>query len=296
MIFLYECILRLAQIVSLYVLRARYRCITAVFFVFLSFQGSLYTNTQLHSACIIVHGTWAKDEKWYRPGGDFFEAIKASNDELGLVGEVISFSWSGKLGYPAQVEAAQNLADLIDRYNFVFVVAHSHGATVGMIAAEIIGKKNSDGNKNGKISKFYALGVPVSERVIIPSPFIIKKFYNLFSFGDFVQVVNGFCNRTFSEQQNIVNISVEYEAQHPTHAELHRPVIGMHLLKIDEFFSQRSIGNFQNFSFFVPGMISFKDYHHPVYTTQENQSDLLDLDKKLYEWATIAFFRGNRRG
>lgn len=291
MMFLYAWFFRQNSIVSKYIFAANFFYATSVFFVFLFSHGFVYTSAQHRSACIIIHGTWAKDEKWYRPGGDFFEAIRSTNEELQEVDEVVSFSWSGKLGYPAQVEAAERLVNIIDRYAFVIVVGHSHGATVGMIAAEIVGEKNSDGNKNGKIRKFYALGVPVSERVITPNHFIIKKFYNLFSFGDFVQVVNGLCNRTFSVQKNIANISVQCNLQHPTHTELHHPSIGVHLLKIDEFFAERSIGNFQNLSFFSPGMIHFKDYYHPVYSIQENQYDLLELDKKLYEWATIAFFR-----
>jgi len=51
------------------------------------------------SACIIIHGTWAKDESWYQPEGDFFKALQSSALELKIVDEIVPFQWSGKLGY-----------------------------------------------------------------------------------------------------------------------------------------------------------------------------------------------------
>ena len=69
---------------------------------------TLYTK----SAGIIIHGTWATTESWYRPGGDFFHEIEIANKYLDLVDEIISFSWSGKLGYPEQLIAAQSLGSV----------------------------------------------------------------------------------------------------------------------------------------------------------------------------------------
>lgn len=246
------------------------------------------------SACVIIHGTWAQNETWYRCGGDFFEAIKSCNHEIKVVDDVVSFSWSGKLGFPAQVEAAKSLADFIDLYDFVILVAHSHGATVGMIASQIMFNVDTSGNKKGKIAQFYSLGVPVQESIVTPSLYVIKKFYNLFSFGDFVQTVNGTCQRTFSQQKQIVNTSVLYNNLHPSHAQLHHPALGGSLLKIEDFFAQKQVGNFQEFDFCKPACISFFSYHHPLYFVQEDQDLLLSCDKKTHELAKLAFFRGRK--
>ena len=263
---------------------------TLVIIIFLNICGSMYSQ----SACIIVHGTWAKDESWYKPCGDFFESVKACNDELKIVDKVISFSWSGKLGYNAQLLAAQKLSNLIKKYNFVILICHSHGATIGIIASEIIFKTYTNRNNVGRIEKFYALGAPVDTTTINPNMTTIKKFYNLFSFGDFIQTINGAYKRIFLQQENLVNISVQLNFQHPTHTELHHPSIGLWLLKIDDFFKNHEIGNFKNFCFSVPGVINFISYSHPIYSEQNDQDYLLELDKKIHELTRVTLFRSKK--
>ena len=98
--------MKLDRSVAMQMLHAHY---FKIIFTMLHAHCSMYAK----SACIIIHGTWAQDETWYRPGGDFFESVKSCNNEIKIVDEVISFSWSGKLGHPAQVHAAKNLANLI---------------------------------------------------------------------------------------------------------------------------------------------------------------------------------------
>lgn len=263
---------------------------TTFFLVILFFWCSMYAK----SSCVLVHGTWAQGESWYRPSGDFFESIKNCNEELKVVDEVISFSWSGKLGYPAQLQAAQDLAKLILEYDWVILIGHSHGATVGMISSHIISASSTNGNKSGKIKKFYALGVPVDESIVIPDMTVIKKLYNLFSFGDLVQTVNGTCDRIFSHHDRIVNISLQFCDLHPSHMQLHHPAFGMYLLKIEEFFAENGIGNFQNFIFSSPGMIHFFSYQSPRYEIQQDQMMLLKIDKRMHQLMTLAFFRGCR--
>lgn len=262
-----------------------------IFFIILSTYDSMYTK----SACIIIHGTWAQNENWYCPGGDFFEAVKKCNDEIKKVDEVISFSWSGKLGYSAQVEAAQNLATVINLYDVVVLVAHSHGATIGMIASQIMSKEMTAGNNFNKIAQFYSLGAPIRESFVTPNMMVIKRFYNLFSFGDFVQTVNGFYERVFSLRDRIVNVSIQFNSLHPSHAQLHHPVLGIWLLKIEEFFAEKQIGSFEQFDFSKPATISFTSSCYPVYSVQEDQELLLNLDKKIYELVKNAFFRGHKK-
>lgn len=282
--------MRLNRLVFVQNLYDLYHLYSKIILILLSAHYSMYTK----SACIIVHGTWAQNELWYRDQGDFFEAVKLCNNEIKKVDQIIPFSWSGKLGYPAQIEAAQNLAKIINAYDFVILIAHSHGATVGMIASHIICKNNTGGNNNNKIAQFYSLGVPVRESAVTPNMIVINKFYNLFSFGDFVQTINGIYDRVFCAHDRIVNISVQFNNLHPSHTQLHHPAFGIWLLKIEDFFAQNQIGNFEHFDFSKPALVSFLSYNHPLYFIQEDQSLQLDLDKKIHELAKTAFFRGRK--
>ncbi len=261
----------------------------ALFIVYTEF--TLYTK----SACIIIHGTWAKNESWYQPDGDFFYEIETSNNYLNLTDEVIPFCWTGKLGDLAQIDAAKKLAEKILEYDFVILIGHSHGVTVGIRASIFIGKLNSYGKFSEKIKKFYALGVPVdSECKVYPDMSVIGRFYNLFSFGDIIQPVHGLHERCFNEHKNITNIAVQLDDLHPSHSELHHPAIGKHLLVIPDFYAIKKIGNFENFEHNHPAEIFFFSKKNPQYKFQDDQKKRLETDKIAFELFQYAFFRSNR--
>ncbi len=250
-------------------------------------QGTVYTK----SACIIIHGTWAQNESWYRPSGEFFQAVQSSAQELDIVDEVISFTWSGKLGDGAHYQAACDLAYVIMKYDFVILVAHSHGVTIGLISSHILSENISNCVNYEKIDKFYALGAPIHELTVTPNLNVIKKFYNLFSFGDLVQTINGSCERVFCKKDRLVNISVQLSGLHPSHSQLHHPAIGKDLLKIDEYFAKKQVGGFEKFCFNHPAMICFYPYKLPDYQIQEDQDQLLKSDKDFHRLINLAFLR-----
>lgn len=264
-----------------------YTWLTLITGFILFFQITVYTR----SACIIIHGTWAQNETWYRPFGEFFQAVQSTAQELAIVDEVIPFSWSGQLGYLAHLQAAQELETCINQYDWVILIAHSHGATVGMISCQNLFDHCTNGNNFGKVKKFYALGVPVLESTITPSMKIIEKFYNLFSFGDLVQTVNGTCERRFCMQERLINLSVQLFDLHPSHSQLHHPAIGKDLLKIDEYLMNKRLQGFENFDFNRSAAICFYPYKLPVYKEQLNQDSLIQADKDAHRLATLAFFR-----
>lgn len=236
---------------------------------------TLYTK----SACIIVHGTWASGASWYQSGGDFFEEIFHCVQELSCVDEVISFSWSGCLSSKHHFQAAQLLIDTIMSYDFVILVAHSHGATVGILASQIMAQKFSPRNIYAKIKKFYALGVPVDpSNSVYPDMWVIDKFYNLFSFGDIVQPIQGMFNRCFADHERLANISVVLNGACPSHTNLHHSLLGRYILKIPEIYQQQSIHNFEFFSFSVPGEIIFSDQYAPIFMLQPEREKLLELN------------------
>lgn len=251
---------------------------------------TLYTK----SACIIIHGTWASGESWYQPQGDFFQSVQRVAQELQIVDEVIPFSWSGKLSYHDQYQAAQSLVLIIELYDFVYLIGHSHGATVGIVASQILGQKNQ--KKYGNIKKFYAIGCPVDlAGEIYPDMYVIEYFYNLFSFGDYIQPANDVYGRCFDFHERIANISVIFEHDtHPTHTQLHHAIIGKELLKIHHYFAEKCLGNFKNFVCAQPAVIQFFEHAVPEYAADNNQKELLALDIKTRWMMNLALFRSHK--
>ena len=81
------------------------------------------------------------------------------------------------------------------------------------------------------------------------------------------------------------------KGENRSNGELHHAIIGRDLLKIDDYFASRGLGNFDNFCCNQPGMIQFFAYEVPIYQTQPDQTALLELDKKAQWMMTMAFFR-----
>ena len=87
---------------------------------------------------IIVHGTWAQDEKWWTTTGDYVSELKKHS-----LGNIHEWSgWSGTNDHGARVQGAQSLLNEIlplcknsidDPIN---IVAHSHGGNVVWLMLE----------------------------------------------------------------------------------------------------------------------------------------------------------------
>jgi hypothetical protein len=86
------------------------------------------------STAVLTHGTWAADEEWYRPGGDFHTALAAARPDLGVHDR--SFQWSGGYRDVARRRAAAQLRRWFADEGLVVpdFVAHSHGGTVAHLA------------------------------------------------------------------------------------------------------------------------------------------------------------------
>ena len=83
---------------------------------------------------VITHGTWAAESAWYRPRGNFYEAVGANRPDLHLHDQ--SFTWTGAYSKRARKADARLLQQWIDdqglgRPDFF---AHSHGGTVANLA------------------------------------------------------------------------------------------------------------------------------------------------------------------
>jgi hypothetical protein len=170
----------------------------------------------------IIHGTFAKQAIWYQPGGDFYEALKKILPDDAIIRP---FAWSGKNRDEERYNAAHQLIMDITAHDRIdderYLIAHSHGCNVGMIAIQELAKRNI----NYKINSFFTLAPPICRSSYQPEMSHLKNLYNFFSFGDRIQPVFQTFYRTYEEHPNIWNIEITLNNQHPDHGSMHHPAI-----------------------------------------------------------------------
>jgi hypothetical protein len=86
---------------------------------------------------LMVHGTFAKFNEWWQPGGDFHEFIRGMV-RPDLYGARDRFDWSGGYSDAARALAATELRDWVNARNLagLDIFAHSYGANVAMLASQ----------------------------------------------------------------------------------------------------------------------------------------------------------------
>ncbi|SDR60968.1 esterase/lipase family protein [Paraburkholderia tuberum] len=105
-----------------------------------------------------VHGTFARQAAWAQPDSPLSQYLTA---HLGGAVRIAPFDWSGRNSFEARDDAAKRLGDHLEAIGRAepdsrqFVVAHSHGGNVALLAAA-----------NGRLSK------PVAGIVCLSTPFL----------------------------------------------------------------------------------------------------------------------------
>jgi len=104
--------------------------ISTIFFLF---------NIKLNSVIILVHGTFAINQDWYKPNSDFYieleQQAKLQNQNL------VPFSWAAENNYKSRLTAAEILAKLILSYpenETIILIGHSHGGNVINLASQLL--------------------------------------------------------------------------------------------------------------------------------------------------------------
>lgn len=225
---------------------------------------------------IIIHGTWAHKkvyQHWYSPEGYFFDAIERNVPKNT---KVISFLWSGSNSSFARDAAGKALAKLIDSYpssTKISIIAHSHGATVGVIASHYLAKNTSHRHK---ITHFYSLGRPVDNLLHMPNMEVIEHFYNFFSYNDAIQRVFGLYEREIvPRHERIVNMRIMIDGKDPDHSELHDPCVAEWLCELHTFLAEHAA-----FSFINPGLLHFFSDGPPEYSVDTERNTLRVKDQK----------------
>jgi hypothetical protein len=177
-------------------------------------------------------------KRWYEPGGDFHEQFLASIKKTDPDAQVEVFYWSGKKSVKYREEAGIHLAEMIKQKNgSVTLIGHSYGATVGIIASQLLDKTSQKNTSGYKIKALYALGGPVDEENYFPNMNSVESFYNLYSTGDAIHSMLSRSAMTYSNKNTrITNLSVFIEQNNraPGHSELRYPWMAPVLLQIKE--------------------------------------------------------------
>ena len=176
---------------------------------------------------VIIHGTFARSSsfiKWWKKGGDAHEALsKALSHKKDRI-TIHSFGWSGHNNHQARKDAARQLIKiaqtcLVDNSHSLHIIAHSHGGTVALLAAQMLAEQKS----NLKIAQLFNLGTPVHFQWYPQAFTIIQTIYHLFSYGDMIQPVITMFERTLPSAPHVYNLQVKKDNSCPWHESLRSP-------------------------------------------------------------------------
>ncbi len=101
-------------------------------------RGSPRSPAETSRTSILVHGTWARNDAWWQPGGDFHGYLLA-----GSLPDLYAGSdrpeWSGGYSDAARLLGAQDLQQWLVAHGEIdpLLMGHSHGANVVMLAGDM---------------------------------------------------------------------------------------------------------------------------------------------------------------
>lgn len=110
---------------------------------------------------MLVHGTWASDAAWYRPGGDFHQFIKGLRPDLYSAPDF--FQWTGGYSDGARLDGATKLKQWVEQRHEqgLDLMGHSHGANVILKATD--------------------LGLSIGKAVLLACPVHVDKYFPNFA-------------------------------------------------------------------------------------------------------------------
>ncbi len=116
-----------------------------IIYIFLLFFG--FNFFSIYPVIFVIHGAFARNAKWYRPGGTFFEALKKEAQKIGE--NIIPFSWeqpTGGITMEERILGGFNLAKAIIAQirkgeKKVMIISHSYGGHVACWASYFLGRR-----------------------------------------------------------------------------------------------------------------------------------------------------------
>jgi len=103
----------------------------------LSKKASPDTQGPSAHTSLLIHGTWAANEQWWKPGGDFHSYL-LNGVRPDLYANADAFSWSGIYSEAARAIAATELQAWLAGHAIQrpYLLTHSHGGSVAMLATQ----------------------------------------------------------------------------------------------------------------------------------------------------------------
>ena len=144
------------------------------------------------NTAVVTHGTFAANGTWYRPGGDFYEALKNRRPDLDLHDR--SFRWTGAYSDKARRADALLLKQWVSDQGLTTpdFFAHSHGGTVANLATR----------KGVQFDRLVLMGWPV-HRKWYPDFARVKRIVDVRVRLDLVVLLDGGAQRFRSKDFNI---------------------------------------------------------------------------------------------
>lgn len=244
-----------------------------IFCILLNLQSEI---TQ--ALVILVHGTFSCEENWCKPNGKFYTILE--KQACFLNHKLVPFTWSGSLSHKARVQAAECLARIILSYEDepIIVVGHSHGGNIINLASQVLSEINEvtpsifpsgtavflqayrntvsksstiKKKKNYIIERVYLLGTPIDQKNYAPNMKIIEHLYNFYSPKDSIQTVLGSYSRCIQKLERAINFQITLhngiESYHPSHEQMHDPLIAQWILSIPYQLKKLKKGGFEDF-------------------------------------------------
>lgn len=156
---------------------------------------------------ILIHGTFARDYSWWKPGGDFHSYVLSEvRDDL-YSGED-RYAWTGGYSDNARNIAGTDLIDWITGHDFLGLdlLTHSHGGSVAMIA----------NNMAIHFGKLILLSCPVHVDKYLPNFSHVKKVVSLHVHLDLVLLADraGLSFNHPNIEENILSVWFDHSATH----------------------------------------------------------------------------------
>jgi pimeloyl-ACP methyl ester carboxylesterase len=164
---------------------------------------------------VVVHGTWASGEDWWRWKSPFTMYLDLFSRGAVYKGND-AFSWSGGNGDDDRRAGADALVRWVDAHpaGELTIVAHSHGGNVVFLATR----------QGLGVNRLILLGSPMRTDYT-PDIRKIDLAYNIYSFGDHVQTPAGTFPHRRAEgrtaNDSVRSVNVLAHEQSPSHSGLH---------------------------------------------------------------------------
>ncbi len=156
---------------------------------------------------LLVHGTWARNDTWWQPGGVFHSYLLA-NVLPDLYAGSDRFDWSGSYSEAARLIAANELQAWINNHSVTnpLIGGHSHGANVILLATQL----------GVSLREAVLLSCPVHWPMYAPDFSLVGKVVSIRVHLDLVILADGGGQRFYDSriQEHVLPVWFNHAATH----------------------------------------------------------------------------------